>query len=98
MLTLMLFPIDTIYEFAERNAQPVGERCFPHLMADQQVGAAGISKEARKEGGTSSAAAAAITRLHRLADYSPAEEQRYSSSINLILKHPSYIARCNGIL
>ena len=77
MLTLMLFPIDTIYEFAERNAQPVGERCFPHLMADRQVGAAGTSKEARKEGGTSSAAAAAaITRLHRLADYSPAEEQR----------------------
>ena len=97
MLTL-LFPIDTIYEFAERNAQLVGERCFPHLMADRQVGAAGTSKEGRKEGGTSSAAAAAITRLHRLADYSPAEEQRYSSSINLILKHPSYIARCNGIL
>jgi len=50
-------------------------------MADRQVGAAGTSKEARKEGGTSSAAAAAaITRLHRLADYSPAEEQRYIGS------------------
>ena len=37
-LLKLLVPIDTICKFAERNAQPVGERCFPHLMADQQGG------------------------------------------------------------